>query len=77
MTKIMCLALLVALGACADHQAETARQLRAQFDTQCRNYGYTPGSVAFEQCLQNLDQQHMSAGDANRAVMLNYMLTHR
>ena len=77
--KIFCLALLVALGACtnANHQAEIDAQLRAQDANQCRNYGYTPGSAAFAQCRQNLDQQRISAGEANRAVMLNYMLTHR
>jgi hypothetical protein len=67
----------MALGACADREAEIAAQNRANDAVQCRNYGYTPGSVAFAQCRQNLDQQRMSAGAANRAVMLNYMLMNR
>jgi hypothetical protein len=49
----------------------------SDIDARCRNYGYTPGSVAFAQCRQSLDQQQMNAGAANRAVLLNYMLTHR
>jgi len=38
-------------------------------ETQCTNYGFTPGTVAFAQCRENLDINRMDQSNANNTAL--------
>jgi hypothetical protein len=40
-------------------------------------YGAKPGSDAYVSCRMNIDNQRAAADNANRAIVGQYLLTHR
>ena len=72
------------LAGCADYQARQqaeaaaqARQIAANDDARCQGYGAKPGSDAYVSCRMNIDNQRAAADNVNRAIVGQYLLTHR
>jgi hypothetical protein len=50
---------------------------RLRDDTRCQSYGAKPGSDAYVFCRMNIDNQRAAADNVNRAIVGQYLLTHR
>lgn len=76
--------LALAVAGCAAYQQRQLEQAQAQAaaqaasdDAQCQSYGAIPGSPVYVQCRMNLDNQRAQVAANDRAVAIQYLLTHR
>jgi hypothetical protein len=62
---------------CFWRRGVAAPQIAANDDARCQGHGAKPGSDAYVSCRMNIDNQRAAADNANRAIVGQYLLTHR
>ena len=74
---------LVALGGCAQDQAQRQAQAQAQLaanasddDAKCKSYGVTVGSPAYVQCRMNFDNLRAQDEQQRRNLAVQYLIAH-